>query len=508
MKTNSKKGNQLRLRISLIILLSSLCYTFFLNTINIESIKKQNPENLQQNARSLVYNSTVYSIDNYWYLSQFKNLLKHGSFTVDPNKQFYEVRRTPVYPTFYGIHYWLFGEESSFYYIRFTQAFILALAVVALFWAVYNFTSDYSIAALSASLYGLFPPIVIAVYYTVTESLSTELVCFMIYFLSLCKTKGSNRDWFLAGLFFSLATLCRPSIIFAGAACFFALISFSKFSLQYIISKGIYFAAAAALLFIPWTVRNYTKTNGDIVFLEKYYGDPMDYGMPNIQCRQWIACWINPADFTSEEISNTMIGNINSKNPADKNEIIKSFTNRLPARAYIGNTKEEINNAFISLYNYYVHKSQPDSFKVDSLEKVSVHSFLNLKTNFIAASWKDYYIITPLLMVKSVVLQSNSGTLVFLDNYEQSFPKKAVKAILLLLSLFSFCSVFLVFFAGKEFRDIAVMTFLFTAFNMLIIILTIRYFEVRYNYPIYPFLFTTSGIVMIRLKNRLLNLRK
>ena len=131
MKTNSKKGNQLRLRISLIILLSSLCYTFFLNTINIESIKKQNPENHQQNARSLVYNSTVYSIDNYWYLSQFKNLLKHGSFTVDPNKQFYEVRRTPVYPTFYGIHYWLFGEESSFYYIRFTQALILALAVVA-----------------------------------------------------------------------------------------------------------------------------------------------------------------------------------------------------------------------------------------------------------------------------------------------------------------------------------------------------------------------------------------
>jgi hypothetical protein len=79
---------------------------------------------------------------------------------------------------------------------------------------------------------------------------------------------------------------------------------------------------------------------------------------------------------------------------------------------------------------------------VDSLEKVSVHSFLNLKTNFIAASWKDYYIITPLLMVKSVVLQSNSGTLVFLDNYEQSFPKKAVKAILLLLSLFSFLCCF------------------------------------------------------------------
>jgi hypothetical protein len=88
MKTNSKKENQLRLRISLIILLSSLCYTFFLNTINIESIKKQNPENLQQNARSLVYNSTVYSIDNYWYLSQFKNLLKHGSFTVDPINSF------------------------------------------------------------------------------------------------------------------------------------------------------------------------------------------------------------------------------------------------------------------------------------------------------------------------------------------------------------------------------------------------------------------------------------
>ncbi len=508
MSTADLTNKKATIRISLLIVFFSLCYTFVLNTINIHSIRKENPTNTETNAKSLVYNTTVYSIDNYWYLSQFKNLLEHGTFTVDPAKQYYEVRRTPVYPTFYGIHYWIFGEEGSFYYIRFTQAIILALAVVALFWATYHFTGNYRMAAFSAALYGFFPPIVVATYYTVTESLSTELVCFMLYFLSLCKTQNRNRDWFLAGLFFSLATLCRPSIIFAGAACFFALISFCRYIIKDIFVKGLYFSAAVLLLFGPWTVRNYFKTNGDLVFLEKFYGDPMDYGMPNIHCRQWISCWINPADFTSEEISNTMIGNVNSKNPVDPQTIISYFTDKLPPRAYIGNSKKEIDATFHALYNYYQYKKHPELHNTDSLEQAATNSFLHLKSNFIQTSWKDYYIVTPLLMIKSVVLQSNSGTLVFLDHYEQSILKKIIKAILLLLSVACFASVFLALFTGKKYREISVMTLLFSVLNVAAIIFTIRYFEVRYNFPLFPFLFTTTAIVAVAFWDKIISIGK
>ena len=117
-----------------------VAYAVAINEWNIHAIKKNNPFNALSSNRSLVYNSSVFSIDNDWYTSQIKNYLNGKGFTIDPERYNYNVRRTPVYPLFYGLHFVLFGETKSYFFIRGSQILIYALSVIALFFAVLNFT--------------------------------------------------------------------------------------------------------------------------------------------------------------------------------------------------------------------------------------------------------------------------------------------------------------------------------------------------------------------------------
>lgn len=463
--------------------------------LNIHFIKKNNPTNIESNARSLVYNSTVYSIDNIWYINHIKNYLASGKFTIDTSKKNYEVRRTPVYPIFYGIHYYFFGEENSFYFIRFTQIILLALAVSLLFLAVYNFTGNNKIALLTALLYGLQPCVAINIYYTYTEAISSELVCVFLFALSLCKINPSKKNWLIAGLLFALGALCRPSIILFAFSCLFAIFYFNKWNIKNSIIAGIFFSLGAAILFLPWTIRNYKITKGEIIVLEKYYGDPMDYGMPNVYLRNWISCWINPADFSSERISNTISNNLMFKEKVSKNYLIDSLVNTMPTRAFIGNNKATINAAISDLYEYYRFKNQPDFKKqFDSIDVVVTNRMHLLKSNFIRESAIDYYLITPILFAKSVIFQSNSSLLSFLDNYQENYLKIALKSLLYLINVFSFLAIFFLLFYIRKYAAVYLISVMAIACTFLVIIYYLQYFESRYSLPVFPFLYFLLAI--------------
>lgn len=136
-----------------LLALAVALYAFILNEYNNKVIRKLYPKNDYIHNSGLVHNSTVYNIDNYWYTQQIKNYVKGNGFTIDPQKEKYEVRRTPIYPLFYGVHYLLFGEIGSYYLIRFTQIALFVLSVFALLYATYNFTQNKFIAITSAILW-------------------------------------------------------------------------------------------------------------------------------------------------------------------------------------------------------------------------------------------------------------------------------------------------------------------------------------------------------------------
>ncbi len=489
----------------------SVFYTVLITQVNIHFIKKTNPTNKESNARSLVHNSTVYSIDNYWYVNHVKNYLQYHKFTVDVKMPLYEVRRTPIYPLFYGFHYWLFGEENSFFFIRFSQTILLALAVLALFSGIYNFTGNKTIALLSALLYALFPVFAMATSFTNAESISTELVCIFIYMLSLCYVHpGKKWIWFLTGISFAVTALCRPSNVFLVFTCFFAVLHFNRYNIKNIIVKGSFFAMGALLLFAPWTIRNYKVTNGDFVFLEKYYGDPMDYGMPHIQLRSWVACWINPCNYSVEDLSNKMLVSLTiEKDTTKREEIIDSYVNNMPRRAFIGNSKEEVRGAISALYDYYkIKTSHPDKKLLAEYEKKAVEKSERLKSNFIHKSAIDYYLITPLSFVQSIIFQSNSNSMTFLDNPDSHFIKILIKAILYLITVAAYFSILVVLFMHRKYSPFYWLALFFILTNFTAIIYVLRYFEARYNLPLFPFLFGLLGISLFEVTaavRRLLN---
>jgi len=59
---------------TLIAFLIIVAYAFILNEWNIQCIRNNNPQNIEINSRSLVYNTAIFSVDNLWYLPQIKNL--------------------------------------------------------------------------------------------------------------------------------------------------------------------------------------------------------------------------------------------------------------------------------------------------------------------------------------------------------------------------------------------------------------------------------------------------
>ncbi|HRH58051.1 MAG TPA: glycosyltransferase family 39 protein [Chitinophagales bacterium] len=478
-------------------------YALGLNEYNSYLIRRNNTENNTKNARSLLYNSSVYSIDNVWYVSQIKNYLNGNGFTVNPEKSNYSVRRTPVYPLFYGLHYILFGEAGSYYYIRFTQLLIYILATIALFYAVYNFTEDKKIALGCALLYGFNPSLVSFLYYTITEALSPSLVCFIIYFLSLCKKYNRKKDWIYAGLFFAIGALCRPSIFFLSIGILFFIFYVNKKSVSNIFKSVLFFTLGASLVFAPHVVRNYHNTK-EFILLEKYYGDPMDYGMPNIELRKWISCWMNPADYTSETISNNIRNAICCDTSKTKEMIVESEIQKLPAHGFIVNSKSSIKDAYSSLYDYYnIKMHSKRSPEIDSFEKISRLKFTALRSEFIRKAPIQYYIVTPLLFLKSVVIQSNSSQLVFLDNYKDSYVKIGFKILLLLLNIYLFISLAgcLIFF--RKHTAIYGLTILFVLVNFLYIIFILKYFEARYLIPLFPCLYVIGIIFFIEIIGRL-----
>ena len=217
--------------------------------------------------------------------------------------------------------------------------------------------------------------------------------------------------------------------------------------------------------------------------------------MPNVYLRNWISCWINPADYSSERVSNLMLGNLTEHEPVSKKYIVDSIANNLPARAFIGNDKATINAALSDLYEYYRFKNLPDFKKqFDSTDIVVTEKMHLLKSNFIKKSALDYYIFTPLLFAKSVIFQSNSTSLTFLDNYQGNYLKIAVKTLLYLINVLSFLSIFFLLFYIKKYVDVYVISVLSIACTFFVIIYILQYFENRYNFPVYPFMYMLLSI--------------
>lgn len=477
----------------LIAFFSVLFFAFALNTLNIYCVRNQTDKSNEFLNKSLVFNQTIYSIDNSWYLPQIKNLLAGKGFTCDTSDRKLYVRRTPVYPMFYGIHYFLFGEKNSFFAIKITQTFLFALSAIAFLLAVFFLTNNKKTAWIAFALYGFNPTLISYTYYTITEALSPALLCFMLYFLAKSLKSKTLKYWFFTGIFFSLGALCRPTIFIFGASIAFILFYSYRKDVKKMSINSFAFGLAVCLVFIPYVIRNYKVTNGDIVILEKYYNDPMTYGMQNIEFRKWIGTWMNPADYNSERVSNKMLNY--ARNNGDKNHLLDSLINTIPPIVYLSYNKKAVRSIYESLYDFYAYKyGKFEHVNIDSMETLTVNYIHQQKQDYINREPVHYYIVIPFLFIKSIILQSNSATITYLDNYHTNKFAFMVKLFLLALNIFLFFSLAGNLIYIRKYFMLYIMIFLFVIINCSYLLFVLNYFEARYLIPMFPLLYLSAAI--------------
>ncbi len=486
----------------IIAFFSVLIVAFALNELNINFIRNQADKSNEFLNKELSFNQTVSSIDNCWYLPQIKNYLAGKGFTCDTSDSKLAVRRTPVYPLFYGLHYVLFGEKNSFFFIKITQTFLFALSAIAFLLAVFYLTNNKKTAWLAFALYGFNPTLISYTYFTLTESLSPALVGFMLYFFSKGVKNNSFKDWFLAGLSFSIASLCRPTIFIFGASITFAIIYINRKNIKKIVTDSLAVGLAVCMIFVPYVIRNYKVTNGDFVLLEKYYNDPMNYGMQNIEFRHWIASWMNPSDYNSERISNKMSTCIRFH--GEKTPLIDSLIATIPPRVYESYDKKTVRDIYESLYSCYQYKFWDTIGKnIDSVNNLTVDYIHSQTDSFVKKNPVKYYVLTPLLFLKSIIIQSNSATLTYLDNYTSNKMAYLFKLLLVLLNVYLFFA-----FAGnllyiRKYFFVYTILFLFIVINCGYILIGLRYFETRYLVPPFPFLYISGAIFAVETYDRI-----
>lgn len=504
-------------RFILFLMLTGFLWAFLINEANISYIRKINPDNSRGAVGSTTFGYTTWSPDDQSYTTQIKNYLEGKDFNVDPNNPELSVRRSPGYPIFFGIHYAIWGEPNTYFVIRYTQILIHLLALVLLGQAIYNLSSNSNWAKVTAFLYAINPFTISYLYSTMTESLSPSYVIFVVFAFSICYKKATSLNYFLLGTITAISSLHRPFLGLLLPSLTLALLFnnlrvFKSFSL---IRQQIYLFASlflgVALIFSPWVIRNYFSTNGDIVFLEKYYyGDQMDYGRGHEKFRQWVGHWTNPANFLPETYSNLVRFSYREGNIENVSVITNKFVGDMPDTLFQINSKEDVYDALASLNNCYaekeaVRKTNPDltlkeKYDLFNCESVVSQKFENLGNEYRHKVPLNYYVIVPFKTLLSLIFQSGSYAYPVLNppNREFNFLIIATKGAMYLLNVALFLGFIIFCIAGfRNYPSFVILCSVFIITKLGYLIFINRYSEARYLIPIYPMFYASFAFCLI-----------
>lgn len=506
----SLNTNKMTFRNKIFIFLFALLFSYSINELNLNYEQNNNKE---RNTTSTTYGFTCYSIDNSFYLPQIKNMVNGFGYTTDPQNEELKVRRTPLYPLFYGIHYLLFGEKYSFAIIRYSQILLFGLASVLLAMSVYNFSNDKSWSLTVGYLYAFSPFIASYCYFTITEALSPSLVVFAIYFFSKYFSKKKSKYLLITGVLVGLAFLNRPltGLLLPAlvASISLPLTGLHKASnLKALSVKWLLIASGFLISISPWVIRNYMVTDGEIIFAEKiYYNNPAYFGKAHQAFRNYITCFNNTANnkLSPEVFGNTLLENIKKDSSIKNSDVINRYINTLPPRAFHGIEKEYLRQALNDLNNCFW---EMEKIKLSN-PKVSMKELFNLpceesvekKFNIIIQNYKtaspiQYYIITPLRTTAEIIFQSNSSNIAALNPEKRNFTfyQTIIKSLMYLLNTSLWLSAIFFIVLASKYHHLRILILVFIlALLLSLTLILFRHVESRYLLLAYPLMYISLG---------------
>lgn len=501
----------------LYIFSTALIFCISINELNIQYIKSINNENKKLNAKSLVHSRTVWSIDNLFYLTQIKHMLNGDGYTLDPNEPEMKVRRTPVYPLFYGIQYYLFGEEKAHIIIPYIQSIFFAISAVLITLIILYTFGNEQWAKVTGYSYAFLPFISSFCYFTLTESISPFLVVLSMFFFANYLRDKSSKNLIICGIVTGVSFLNRPTagVVIVG---FFLQLLFNKgvlASLNVKIKTMSILAFSFILSLSPWIIRNYLIT-GDIVVAETFYHEaPMDFGKAHIELRKLTSCWTNPTNLPTEKFSNELRLHISQNEPYKNDKVIDDYIDQWPNNAFNGYTRQELklalhelNNCFIEKYEFL--KNNPNAMRKDFLnrecEEQAYNNFKILKERFIKTAPFRYYIITPLTINKEIAFNSFIHHFAIINPIDNEINSLQIflKSLVYILNVLCFLSP-IYFCLFSKFSLDKVLLIMGPIFVLILTLTAIifRYVESRYIIVIYPYFIITFSFMLIDILNRI-----
>ena len=184
-------------------------------------------------------------------------MARSGEFTRFPESPVFipEVIRTPGYPAFVAVVYRLFGVSTL--PVAIAQAFVFALICLIVYALARRIAGDRT-ATIAALMTALFPPLPYYGALVLTEVWTTFVLMAAMLVCMRAVQQGRTRDFMLAGVLFSGATLVRPAFVllpFGLAIAMPMLVASERHRRR--AGQWAALAVVAAITMVPWFTYNY-----------------------------------------------------------------------------------------------------------------------------------------------------------------------------------------------------------------------------------------------------------
>lgn len=244
--------------------------------------------------------------DDVKYLRSADTLIKTGKLTYkDVNKS--SVFIMPGIVFFLAPFVKLFGMEGATIFVRIAQAIIQGITLYLIF-KIYLKLFNKKVALIGLILNILYLPNIYITTVILTETLFTFFLVTCIYFLIEAIKNKKKKTYFIAGIFWALATMFRASIALLPLVVFYVWLVY-KYTIKEMASFAIVALIPFLILFTPWWIRNYIKFDRFIPFTLSS-GNPMLQGVfINNDVDHEIIAKLNNENlvYTNDEINNDIV---------------------------------------------------------------------------------------------------------------------------------------------------------------------------------------------------------
>jgi hypothetical protein len=391
--------------------------------------------------------------DSFSYTNSFINLVNTGEYTHDTRFSEAAFGRLPVVAFIWGFFYLLFGQVNAYAAFAVFQILLDILAA----YLVYKLFSKlfYEKVALIVSFaYVFFPLTIYFVVKTDTEYLALFLIIVVLY--KLVHFKNDLKNCLLLAVFLVLGFYTRETLLLLIPISFFYLWR------NYDLSLKKYFSISLLMfvLYLPWPVRNYLKSE-QLILIHPLSAGYADYQKDMLGYMYWLYAW--HSDQPDEYLAYSYRLGTEIKFP---DEIFASESEKQLAINTI-QLAQRCGTSFVEWQREAGKKTKCYGCYDDLIKS----SFVLLKHSYKVNHPFIYYIKIPLQNLSKAFLKTS------LTNSEE-VSDVMFKSVMLARSLLLFIGVWACFYYRK--LDYFNVTFIFLSIQYLFIVAILRQVEMRY----------------------------